>query len=73
MTNHVQLLLTPEESDGVSQLIQSLGRYYVRYVNKTHDCTKLSGSSNQFTLTPLIPPAYLGMDKQTFNRTVRPF
>ena len=36
MTNHVHLLLTPEEGDGVSRLIQSLGRYYVRYVNQTH-------------------------------------
>ncbi len=36
MTNHVHLLLTPGESDGVSHLIQSLGRYYVRYVNQTH-------------------------------------
>lgn len=39
MTNHVHLLLTPEEGDGVSRLIQSLGRYYVRYVNQTHDRT----------------------------------
>lgn len=36
MTNHVHLLLTPEESDGVSRLLQSLGRYYVRYFNQTH-------------------------------------
>ena len=36
MTNHVHLLLTPEEADGVSRLIQSLGRYYVRYVNQRH-------------------------------------
>jgi len=39
MTNHVHLLLTPEESDGVSRLIQSLGRYYVRYVNQTYGRT----------------------------------
>ncbi len=36
MTNHVHLLLTPDESDGVSRLMQSLGRYYVRYVNHTY-------------------------------------
>ena len=36
MTNHVHLLLTPEESDGVSRLLQSLGRYYVRYINQTY-------------------------------------
>lgn len=39
MTNHVHLLLTPEESDGVSLLIQSLGRYYVHYINQTHGRT----------------------------------
>ncbi len=36
MTNHVHLLATPETSDGVSQMMQSLGRYYVRYFNKVH-------------------------------------
>lgn len=36
MTNHVHLLLTPEEGDGVSRLMQSLGRYYVRYVNQAY-------------------------------------
>ena len=39
MTNHVHLLLTPVEGDGVSRLIQSLGRYYVRYINQTHERT----------------------------------
>ena len=33
MTNHVHLLLTPSTPNGISQLMQSLGRYYVRYVN----------------------------------------
>ena len=36
MTNHVHLLMTPSEEKGVSQLMQSLGRYYVRYVNQTY-------------------------------------
>lgn len=36
MTNHVHLLLTPKAAEGVSQLLQSLGRYYVRYFNQTH-------------------------------------
>ncbi|MCU7937813.1 MAG: transposase [gamma proteobacterium symbiont of Bathyaustriella thionipta] len=36
MTNHVHLLLTPEDSEGVSRLLQSLGRYYVRYINQTY-------------------------------------
>ena len=37
MNNYVRLLLTLETGDGVSRLIQSLGRYYVRYINKTYD------------------------------------
>lgn len=36
MTNHVHLLLTPKEGDGVSRLMQSLGRYYVRYINQKY-------------------------------------
>jgi len=39
MTNHVHLLMTPEEPDGISRLMQSLGRYYVRYVNTTYGRT----------------------------------
>ena len=39
MTNHVHLLMTPETERGVSQLMQSLGRYYVRYINQTHQRT----------------------------------
>jgi len=39
MTNHVHLLMTPSTDKGVSQLMQSLGRYYVRYVNQTHNRT----------------------------------
>ena len=37
MTNHVHLLLTPSDEKGVSLLMQSLGRYYVRYVNDTYN------------------------------------
>ncbi|CAA0104398.1 Uncharacterised protein [BD1-7 clade bacterium] len=36
MTNHVHLLLTRSSPDGVSRLMQSLGRYYVRYINTTY-------------------------------------
>ena len=39
MTNHVHLLMTPETGQGVSQLMQSLGRYYVRYINQTYKRT----------------------------------
>lgn len=36
MTNHVHLLLTPPEPQAVSQLVISLGRRYVQYVNRTY-------------------------------------
>lgn len=39
MTNHVHFLMTPQTSNGVSQLMQSLGRYYVRYFNQTYNRT----------------------------------
>ena len=39
MTNHVHLLMTPDDSQGISRLIQSLGRYYVRYINQTYKRT----------------------------------
>jgi len=35
MTNHVHLLTTPESGDGISRLMQTLGRHYVRYFNFT--------------------------------------
>ena len=37
MTNHVHLLMTPKTERGVSQLMQSLGRYYVRYINHAYN------------------------------------
>ena len=39
MTNHVHLLMTPSTNNGVSKLMQSLGRYYVRYFNHTYQRT----------------------------------
>ena len=36
MTNHVHLLVTPWQEGGVSKMMQSLGRYNVRYFNQTY-------------------------------------
>lgn len=36
MTNHVHLLLTPPDAQAVAQLVLSLGRRYVQYINKTY-------------------------------------
>ncbi|HYW04528.1 MAG TPA: transposase [Gammaproteobacteria bacterium] len=39
MTNHVHLLVTPDEQGAVSALMQSLGRRYVRFVNTRYERT----------------------------------
>ncbi|HEY4655524.1 MAG TPA: transposase [Chryseolinea sp.] len=39
MTNHVHLLVTPKTESGVSNLMQSVGRRYVRYINHTYQRT----------------------------------
>jgi len=39
MTNHVHLLCTPKKSDGISSMMQSIGRQYVRYFNYTYQRT----------------------------------
>ncbi|MGI1678342.1 MAG: transposase [Cellvibrionaceae bacterium] len=36
MTNHVHLLATPSDAQGLSKMMQSLGRYYVRYINSVY-------------------------------------
>tara|TARA_R110002126_G_scaffold98045_22_gene228152 strand:+ start:1477 stop:2166 length:690 start_codon:yes stop_codon:yes gene_type:complete len=36
MTNHVHLLMTPQDSAGISRVMQSVGRAYVGYVNKQY-------------------------------------
>jgi putative transposase len=36
MTNHVHLLLSPDDENGVSTMMQRLGRRYVRYFNRRH-------------------------------------
>lgn len=39
MTNHVHLLVTPRQEKAVSNMMQSLGRQYVRYFNYTYKRT----------------------------------
>lgn len=36
MTNHVHLLATPQSENGVSKMMQALGRRYVQYFNRAH-------------------------------------
>jgi putative transposase len=39
MTNHVHFLMTPLKTDGISKVMQSLGRAYVRYFNDLYGRT----------------------------------
>ena len=39
MTNHVHLLMTASSANGISQVMQHLGRHYVRYINQTYQRT----------------------------------
>ena len=39
MTNHVHLLVTPEDRDGISRLLQYVGRHYVPYINHSYGRT----------------------------------
>jgi len=39
MSNHVHLLMTPDNEFGISQVMQHLGRQYVCYINKTQNRT----------------------------------
>ncbi|MEG7522289.1 MAG: transposase [Chromatiales bacterium] len=36
MTNHVHLLATPSIQDGISNMMQLIGRHYVRYFNHAY-------------------------------------
>ena len=37
MTNHVHLLVTPSARRGISRMMQSVGRRYVRYINDAYN------------------------------------
>lgn len=39
MTNHVHLLITPHSEDGLSKVMQMVGRYYVQYFNHSYQRT----------------------------------
>lgn len=36
MTNHVHLLMTPQSAEGISRVMQHVGRHYVRHVNEVY-------------------------------------
>ncbi len=39
MTNHVHLLITPHTEQGLSKVMQMIGRYYVQYFNHSYQRT----------------------------------
>ena len=51
MTNHVHLLMTPEDQEGISRVMQSIGRRYVQYINKAYQrCGTLWESRHKASL-----------------------
>jgi putative transposase len=36
MTNHIHLLATPSDSQGITRMMQYIGRHYVTYINHTY-------------------------------------
>jgi putative transposase len=56
MTNHVHLLMTPGDVPGISRVMQSIGRRYVQYVNKTYQrCGTLWESRHKASLVDAEP------------------
>ena len=45
MENHYHLLCTPQFEDGLSRMVQALGRHYVRYFNRQNQGQGLSGKA----------------------------
>jgi len=39
MSNHFHLLLTPEQAERVPQVLLSVGRRYLQYINRTYGRT----------------------------------
>ena len=39
MTNHVHLLATSEKPEGMAKMMQSIGRRYVQYINRSYHRT----------------------------------
>ncbi|MEE9148530.1 MAG: hypothetical protein V3U27_14140, partial [Candidatus Tectomicrobia bacterium] len=37
--NHVHLLVTPQQANGIATLMQSIGRRYVQYISTTYQRT----------------------------------
>ena len=58
LPNRVHILVTPEEDDSISRMIQYIGRYYVPYFNSKYD-TKGSLWSGRYKASIIHEKAYL--------------
>ena len=58
MTNHVHLLLTPKRAEAVPNLVISLGRRYVQYINRTYRRTGTLWDS-RYKSSPVQAKTYL--------------
>lgn len=58
MPNHFHLLLTPQAEDSVGKLMQSIGRYYVKYFNERYLVTGPLWEG-RYRATLLDPQAFL--------------
>ncbi len=78
MTNHVHLLVTPITESGVSSLMQSVGRRYVRYVNHTYKRTgtlwegRFKHSLIQDNIYYLICSRYIELNPVRAGMVIRP-
>jgi len=58
MTNHVHLLMTPEDNHGIAKSIQNLGRYYVQHFNQSYGRTGTLWEG-RYKSTPVDTEQYL--------------
>ena len=58
MTNHVHLLVSPYEEDGIGKMMQMLGRYYVQYYNYRYRRTGTLWEG-RYRATPIDTEQYL--------------
>jgi len=58
MTNHVHLLMTPDDEGGIGKVMQSVGRRYVQYFNFTYQRTGTLWEG-RYKATPVDTDRYL--------------
>ncbi|MBI2256566.1 MAG: transposase [Proteobacteria bacterium] len=58
MTNHVHLLLSPSDADGLPRMMQSLGRRYVGHVNRAY-CRTGTLWEGRYRAAPIEADSYL--------------